>query len=63
MAISEHEIKMMNLQKQVRQNQVELQDFVKEMNSWEEEVKKKESDVLKQKPKQSQVYSTQTSRL
>jgi hypothetical protein len=24
MAISEHEIKMMNLQKQVRQNQVEL---------------------------------------
>jgi predicted nucleic acid-binding Zn-ribbon protein len=36
MAISEHEIKMMNLQKQVRQNQVELQDFVKEMNSWEE---------------------------
>lgn len=55
MAISEHEIKMMNLQQQVRQNQVELQDFVKEMNSWEEEVKKKESDVLKQKPKQSQV--------
>lgn len=54
MAISEHEIKMMNLQQQVRQNQVELQDFVKEMNSWEEEVKKKESDVLKQKPKQSQ---------
>ena len=48
---------MMNLQKQVRQNQVELQDFVKEMNSWEEEVKKKESDVLKQKPKQSQVYT------
>jgi len=58
MAISEHEIKMMNLQQQVRQNQVELEDFVKEMSSWEEEVKKKESDVLKQKPKQSQVYSS-----
>lgn len=53
MAVSEHEIKMMNLQQQVRQNQLDLEDFVKEMNSWEEEVKKKESAVLKQNSKQS----------
>ena len=50
MASTDHEMKMFNLQQQVRQNQGELEEYLKDMNNWEEEVKKKESDVLKQKP-------------
>lgn len=50
MASTDHEMKMFNLQQQVRQNQGELEEYLKEMNNWEEEVKRKESDVLKQKP-------------
>ena len=56
MEISDHEMKMFSLQQQVRQNQSELEDFVKEMTSWEEEVKKKETDIMKQKPEKPMVW-------
>lgn len=55
MAVSDHETKMFTLQQQVRQNQSELEDFLKEMNSWEDDIKQKESNVMKQKPGKSDV--------
>ncbi|CAC5411721.1 unnamed protein product [Mytilus coruscus] len=58
MASTDHEMKMFNLQQQVRQNQGELEEYLKEMNNWEEEVKRKESDVLKQKPNKAMDRST-----
>ncbi|CAL1541777.1 unnamed protein product [Lymnaea stagnalis] len=45
MPISEHEKKMLDLQTQVRQNQSELQDYLSELNHWENDIKKKEEQL------------------
>lgn len=44
--MSSHEEKMFNLQCQMRQNQSELQDFLKELDSWETDMKQKEQQLL-----------------
>jgi hypothetical protein len=43
------EEKMLELQMQVRQNQQDMLEYVKELDGWEEEVKRKDAE-LKQQP-------------
>ncbi|KAK7493584.1 hypothetical protein BaRGS_00015096 [Batillaria attramentaria] len=49
MELSKTEEKMIGLQYQMRENQKELQDFLSDLGSWEDEMKHKEAE-LKKKP-------------
>ena len=51
MAVSSHEEKMINLQHQMRQNQQDMQEFVFDLDSWQEEMKTKEQEIDLQKKK------------
>eukprot|EP00106_Octopus_bimaculoides_P002900 XP_014770342.1 PREDICTED: RNA polymerase II-associated protein 3-like [Octopus bimaculoides] len=42
MPISEHEQKLLLLQNQIRENQVEMQDYLKDLDNWQTEISKKE---------------------
>ena len=44
-----------SFQLQMKQNNMELQDYMKDLGQWEDEIKKKESFLLKQKPILKQV--------
>ncbi|KAK3104066.1 hypothetical protein FSP39_024146 [Pinctada imbricata] len=44
------EEKMIQLQYQMRENQHELDAFLKDMNSWEDDIKKKENELGQEKP-------------
>lgn len=46
--LSPHEDKMLNLQYQMKQNNQDLQNFLKDLDNWETEIKKKD-ETLKQK--------------
>lgn len=52
---SPHEDKMLNLQYQMRQNNADLQNFLKDLDNWEEEVKRKESALKSKKPVEESV--------
>lgn len=45
MPISKHEEKMLNLQMQMRENNLELQDYLRDLDNWEGEMKKKEEKL------------------
>lgn len=47
--MSEHEMKMLGLQHQIRENQTDLQDFLKDMNSWEKDIRTKDERLKKDK--------------
>lgn len=46
--LSPHEDKMLNLQYQMKQNNQDLQNFLKDLDNWETEIKRKD-ETLKQK--------------
>jgi 1,4-dihydroxy-2-naphthoate octaprenyltransferase len=48
------------MQMQIRQNAADLEDFMKGLDSWEEEIKEKDKSLTKQKPilKEVCVYVT-----
>ena len=56
MAVSPHEEKMIGIQRQLRQNQQDLQDFLFDLGSWEDEMKRKEQEVRKEKSAEPQVW-------
>ena len=39
-----------SFQLQMKQNNEEMQDYLKDLGQWEDEIKKKEAFLLKQKP-------------
>lgn len=43
--MSKHEEKMLNLQMQMRENNLELQDYLRDLDNWEGEMKKKEENL------------------
>jgi len=43
-----NEEKLLGLQMQVRQNQQELMDYVKELDGWGEEIKQKEQQLKRE---------------
>lgn len=45
MPMSKHEEKMLNLQMQMRENNLELQDYLRDLDNWEGEMKKKEENL------------------
>ena len=47
MSISKHEEKMLNLQMQMRENNLELQDYLRDLDNWEGDIKKKEEKLKK----------------
>ena len=55
MAVSPHEEKMIGIQRQLRQNQQDLQDFLFDLGSWEDEMKRKEQELRKEKSDEPQV--------
>ena len=42
--------KLLELQQQMKQNQLDLGDFVNDLDSWTDEIKKKEQTLKEQKP-------------
>ena len=56
MAVSPHEEKMIGIQRQLRQNQQDLQDFLFDLGSWEDEMKRKEQELRKEKSDEPQVW-------
>ena len=40
---------MFNIQQQVRQNQEELQDFLRDLNTWEQKIKIKDQQLAQDK--------------
>ena len=50
-----NEEKLVGLQMQVRQNQQELMDYVKELDGWGEEMKRKEQNIKRETQKCSEV--------
>ena len=49
MASPSHEDNMFNIQRQMVRNQKDLSDYLADLGSWEDEMKKKEQDLLKKK--------------
>lgn len=47
MPVSRHEEKLLNLQVQMRENNLELQDYLRDLDNWEGEMKKKEDELRK----------------
>jgi len=52
-----NEEKLFGLQMQVRQNQQELMDYVKELDGWGDEMKLKEQQLKSEIPSSSEVLS------
>lgn len=53
--LTEHQDKMLNLQYQMRQNNEDLSSFLKDLDSWEDEMKQVESKLKEQKPAEEKV--------
>ncbi|KAL4227099.1 RNA polymerase II-associated protein 3 [Mactra antiquata] len=51
---SPHEDKMLNLQYQMKQNNADLQNFLKDLDNWEEEVKQIDQDLKSKKTKNTE---------
>ncbi|KAL8612487.1 hypothetical protein ACOMHN_053741 [Nucella lapillus] len=54
MAVSQHEDKMIGLHHQLRRNQQDLQDYLADLGSWEDDMKKKEQELLDKKSNEPQ---------
>ncbi|KAL3852272.1 hypothetical protein ACJMK2_015936 [Sinanodonta woodiana] len=49
--ISPHEEKLLNLRRQLQENQYEFNDFLKDMDQWENEIKAKEQQLRNKEPR------------
>jgi len=43
--------KMLQMQMQIRQNAVELQDYLRDLDAWEQDIKQKDKTFTSMKPK------------
>lgn len=59
MPISKHEEKMVDLRVQMQQNQVELRDYLADLDSWEKDIKQKEEQLKAGKTGQVMFPTTQ----
>ena len=46
---------MFNFQQQVRQNQEDIQDFLRDLNTWEQKIKVKDQQLSQDKDKEASV--------
>ena len=53
--MAEQQMKFVQLQHQIKQNNVELQDFLKDLDSWEADIKQKDEQLKEEKPANGQV--------
>ena len=53
--MSSSEAKMLMLQHQMRENNMDLDAFVKDMNKWEDDIKEREQKIISKKSVNDQV--------
>ena len=51
--------KLMQMQRQMKRNNEDIQDFLKDMDSWETDIKKKDEDLKKKRSGDTQVVIIQ----
>lgn len=60
--MSSSEAKMLMLQHQMRENNMDLDAFVKDMNKWEDDIKEREQKIISKKAVNDQVCQIKPSK-
>ena len=60
--MSSSEAKMLMLQHQMRENNMDLDAFVKDMNKWEDDIKEREQKIISKKSVNDQVCQIKPSK-